>query len=184
MATAGDVCNDSAIIVTVNTGTDARLFYNRSNLENGKYFLGYRAYALSSLFAFINKTESVGTCTEPVMEICSNGKAKFMGWNQTLLMIKIVNVAVNDSGKYKVVALFSDKHYNPKTEKCLQVHHLNVSEIETTTSPTSQWTQVHSPSSSSANSISARALRAFDNLAWIITTVTIAVVMSVNPSTG
>ena len=129
MATAGDVCNDSAITVTVNTGTDARLFYNRSNLENEKYFLGYRAYALSSLFAFafINKTELVGTCAEPVREICADGKAKFMKWNQSLLMIKIVNVTVNDSGEYKVMALFSDKHYNPTTEKCLQVHHLNVS---------------------------------------------------------
>ena len=56
MATAGDVCNDSAITVTVNTGTDARLFYNRSNHENGKYFLGYSAYALSSLFALINSS--------------------------------------------------------------------------------------------------------------------------------
>ena len=42
-------------------------------------------------------------------------------------MIKIAKVAVNDSGKYVVVAVFSDIHNDTDTEKCLQVHHLNVS---------------------------------------------------------
>ena len=42
-------------------------------------------------------------------------------------MTKIVNAAVNDSGKYKVKAVFSDMHDNTEKVKCLQVHHLNVS---------------------------------------------------------
>ena len=127
MATAGDVCTDSAVIVTADSGVDAQLFYNRSNHEDDQHFRGYRAYAHSSVFAFLNKTGLDGACTHPVKEICLQGKAEFKKVNQSLLMIEIFNVAVNDSGKYKVVALFSYTHNDTETEKCLQVHHLNVS---------------------------------------------------------
>ena len=122
-----DVCTASAVPVTVNSGVDAILFYNRSNHESSKHFHGYRAYALSSLFAYITKTESEGRCTEPLNEICSKGRAEFKKWSQSLLMIKIFNVAVSDSGNYKVVALFSGSLYNSKMEKCLQVQHLTAS---------------------------------------------------------
>ena len=127
MATAGDVCDDPRVTVTVNSGVDAKLFYNRSNHENDKHFTGYRAYALSQLFASIKKTGSEGVCVGPKKAICLTGKAVFKKVNQSLLMIKIANVAVNDSGKYVVVAVFSDIHNDTDTEKCLQVHHLNVS---------------------------------------------------------
>ena len=127
VATAGDVCDDPRVTVTVNSGVDAKLYYNRSNHEDDQHFRGYRAYAHSSVFAFLNKTGLDGTCTHPVKEICLQGKAEFKKVNQSLLMIEIFNVAVNDSGKYKVVALFSYTHNDTETEKCLQVHHLNVS---------------------------------------------------------
>ena len=127
VATAGDVCDDPRDTVTVNSGVDAKLYYNRSNHEDDQHFRGYRAYAHSSVFAFLNKTGLDGACTHPVKEICLQGKAEFKKVNQSLLMIEIFNVAVNDSGKYKVVALFSYTHNDTETEKCLQVHHLNVS---------------------------------------------------------
>lgn len=75
----------------------------------------------------MNKTGLDGAWTHPVEEICLQGKAEFKKVNQNLLMIEIFNVAVNDDGKYKVVALFSYTHNDTETEKCLQVHHLNVS---------------------------------------------------------
>ena len=127
VATAGDVCDDPRVTVTVNSGVDAKLYYNRSNHEDDQHFRGYRAYAHSSVFAFLNKTGLDGACTHPVKEICLRGKAEFKKVNQSLLMIEIFNVVVNDSGKYKVVALFSYTHNDTETEKCLQVHHLNVS---------------------------------------------------------
>ncbi|RMX39260.1 hypothetical protein pdam_00018983 [Pocillopora damicornis] len=150
VATAGDVCDDPRVTVTVNSGVDAKLYYNRSNHEDDQHFRGYRAYAHSSVFAFLNKTGLDGACTHPVKEICLQGKAEFKKVNQSLLMIEIFNVAVNDSGKYKVVALFSYTHNDTETEKCLQVHHLNVSDNSTgtTTSPVPPSTQVYSPSSS------------------------------------
>ena len=114
-------------IVTADSGVDAKLFYTRSNHEDDQHFRGYRAYAHSSVFAFLNKTGLDGACTHPVKEICLQGKAEFKKVNKSLLMIEIFNVAVNDSGKYKVVALFSYTHNDTETEKCLQVHHLNVS---------------------------------------------------------
>ena len=80
------------------------------------------------MFAFINKTASEGACGGPKKAICSTGnRAVFKKVNQSLLMTKIVNAAVNDSGKYKVKAVFSDMHDNTEKVKCLQVHHLNVS---------------------------------------------------------
>ena len=127
VATAGDVCDDPRVTVTVNSGVDAKLYCNRSNHEDDQHFRCYRAYAHSSVFAFLNKTGLDGACTHPVEEICLQGKAEFKKVNQSLLMIEIFNVAVNDSGKYKVVALFSYTHNDTETEKCLQVHHLNVS---------------------------------------------------------
>ena len=84
MATAGDACTDSAVIVTADSGVDAKLFYNRSNHEDDQHFRGYRAYALSSVFAFLNKTGLDGACTHPVNEICLQGKAEFMKENNEI----------------------------------------------------------------------------------------------------
>ncbi|CAH3045728.1 unnamed protein product [Pocillopora meandrina] len=101
----------------------------------------------------MNKTGLDGACTHPVEEICLKGKTEFKKVNESLLMIEIFNVAVNDGGKYKVVALFSYTHNDTETEKCLQVHHLNVSDnsTETTTTPVPHSIKVYSPSSSSDN---------------------------------
>ena len=126
MATAGDVCTDSAVIVTVDSGLDAKLFYNRSNYEDDQHFRGYRPCARSSIFACVNKTGLDGACTYPVEEICLKGKAESKKVNQSLLMIEIFNVTINDGGKYKVVALFASTHNDTETNKCLQVHHLNI----------------------------------------------------------
>ena len=87
-------------------------------------FRVYRAYAHSSLFAFMNRYESEGTCSGPLMEICLKEKIEFRKWNQTHLMIKIFDVTVNDSGLYEVSARFRGLQSDEWTMKCLQVIHL------------------------------------------------------------
>lgn len=87
-------------------------------------FRVHRAYAHSSLFAFMNRYESEGTCSGPLMEICLKEKIEFRKWNQTHLMIKIFDVTVNDRGLYEVSARFKGLQSDEWTMKCLQVIHL------------------------------------------------------------
>ena len=123
-ATTGKACPNSTDPITENrSGEDARLFYNRSIRENVEDFRVYRAYAHSSLFAFMNRYESEGTCSGPLMEICLKEKIEFRKWNQTHLMIKIFDVTVNDSGLYEVSARFRGLQSDEWTMKCLQVIH-------------------------------------------------------------
>ena len=124
-ATTGKACPNSTDPITENrSGEDARLFYNRSIRENVEDFRVYRAYAHSSLFAFMNRYESEGTCSGPLMEICLKEKIEFRKWNQTHLMIKIFDVTVNDSGLYEVSARFRGLQSDEWTMKCLHVIHL------------------------------------------------------------
>ena len=124
-ATIGKACPNSTHPITEHrSGEDARLFYNRSIRENVEDFRVYRAYAHSSLFAFMNRYESEGTCSGPLMEICLKEKIEFRKWNQTHLMIKIFDVTVNDSGLYEVLARFKGLQSDEWTMKCLQVVHL------------------------------------------------------------
>lgn len=124
-ATTGKACpNSTDPIIENRSGEDARLFYNRSIRENVEDFRVYRAYAHSSLFAFMNRYESEGTCSGPLMEICLKEKIEFRKWNQTHLMIKIFDVTVNDSGLYEVSARFRGLQSDEWTMKCLHVIHL------------------------------------------------------------
>ena len=124
-ATTGKACPNSTDPITESrSGEDARLFYNRSIRENVEDFRVYRAYAHSSLFAFMNRYESEGTCSGPLMEICLKEKIEFRKWNQTHLMIKIFDVTVNDSGLYEVSARFRGLQSDEWTVKCLHVIHL------------------------------------------------------------
>lgn len=124
-ATTRKACPNSTDPIRENrSGEDARLFYNRSIRENVEDFRVYRAYAHSSLFAFMNRYESEGTCSGPLMEICLKEKIEFRKWNQTHLMIKIFDVTVNDSGLYEVSARFRGLQSDEWRVKCLHVIHL------------------------------------------------------------
>ncbi|XP_022804489.1 uncharacterized protein LOC111341753 [Stylophora pistillata] len=189
-ASAGNACPNSTDPITYNSGEDARLFYNRSTHENENNFFGYRGFINLSLFAFIKKNQSEGTCSGPSKEICLKGKTEFKTWNQSLLIINIFNVTVNDSGLYAVWTSFSGVFsQDDKTEKCFQVIHLKINgnSSETSSSPTPhstpQSTQVYSSSTTSSGaSNSPRALRTYNNLVLMISTITTTVTMSVNPS--
>lgn len=189
-ASAGNACPNATDPITYNSGEDARLFYNRSTHENENNFFGYRGFINLSLFAFIKKNQSEGTCSGPSKEICLKGKTEFKTWNQSLLIINIFNVTVNDSGLYAVWTSFSGVFsQDDKTEKCLQVIHLKINgnSSETSSSPTPhstpQSTQVYSSSTTSSGaSNSPRALRTYNNLVLMISTITTTVTMSVNPS--
>lgn len=188
VASAGNACPNSTDPIIHNSGEDARLFYKRSNHESEKEFSGYRAFVNSSLFAYLTKNESEGTCSGSLREVCLKGKTEFKKWNQSLLIIKIFDVTVNDSGLYAVWTSFSGiTPHDDKTEKCLQVIHLKIK--ETNSSPTphsmSHSTLVYSSSTTSSGaSNSLRALQTCNNLVWMISTITATVMMSVNPSTG
>lgn len=188
VASAGNACPNSTDPIIHNSGEDARLFYKRSNHESEKEFSGYRAFVNSSLFAYLTKNESEGTCSGSLREVCLKGKTEFKKWNQSLLIIKIFDVTVNDSGLYAVWTSFSGiTPHDDKTEKCLQVIHLKIKETNSSPTPhsTPQSTLVYSSSTTSSGaSNSLRALQTCNNLVWMISTITATVRMSVNPSTG
>ena len=126
VATAGDVCSDVAIeTVKVSSGLDASLVYNRSKHENDKDFLVYRAQKNSEQFAYMKKNESRGTCSGPLSDVCKERKVEFRGDSQ-MLLVKIFNTTVNDSGQYAVWSSFNQLHPDEKTAKCLKVIHVKV----------------------------------------------------------
>ncbi|XP_022781285.1 uncharacterized protein LOC111322448 [Stylophora pistillata] len=153
----GDVCSNFPETVTVNSGLDAALFYNISTYENGEHFRVYHAEKDSLQFAHMTKGESKGDCSGPHSDICVKRKIEFRKDNQMhLLVVKIFNTTVNDSGQYSVWARFSSTeklHPNEKTAKCLKVIQVKVEDnfTETWTSSTPQSTQVYNSSSSSSS---------------------------------
>lgn len=187
--------DNSTVPIKYSPGQDVELSFNTSVQEKTTSFTGYQAIAHCIVFSAIKKNEEKSFCTNGQLnETCLNGKIIFERWNHTHLMIKIFSVTVNDSGQYAVRAMFKSPHPNDKEQKYITVlKHLHIEGNSSTpnTSPTpTSFEPNASPNStsltptSSGTSHSARALQTFDNLAWMITAVTAAVVISRNPSIG
>ena len=114
---------DDSKVVTVNSGETAKLLYPVPPNEQSENFQGYRAYKDNRLFAYMNKSLRTGSCTTDngLKDFCLE-KMKFQKWNETVILLKIINTSVNDSGYYAVEYRFKNLTKDHKEERELIVN--------------------------------------------------------------
>ena len=126
MAIAAGDCVNVTKPITIDSGQVAILYYNRSNREDNTRFRGYRAYNNSVLFAFIGNGSQEGNCTNGALNQICLTRTEFRVWNDSHLIVKIVNTTVNDSGLYAVESWFVNLADYEYKVKCLEVIELKI----------------------------------------------------------